>query len=981
MEFPGFGSLVNQKMEFSRNKLNLVLEPNESGKSTIAESIWAVLFDYPPYSKNTAEKMKERDARQPAQGGPFKVAMDISLGARSLKIVRDFGMRSLRVFDRNKGDLDVSADFLSGPTQDDVGFKLTGMNRDLFKSTCFVGQKELDRNSLDEAEGLCSLLQSLADSSGAATTSATAVSVLDTALSHFPYQGIKLRVDKLLQQLEDERDRLQALIENLEAERASVESEFQDLNRVESALNAAEQANMATDYFQLCMDAAETDTRLMKAQERLLRVNDLKTQLAKLAEYRDFPSDRARAVEELWTRRQSRLADHKRTDLELKLKEKQLQARELEIREKWDAVSTATVEDAQNLASLARTLQEIRTELAESKRKRDDEAVRVKECGVELDKLSGVRTALLNLDARDLDNAQAYNAMINAARDQIKECEGTVWRAMQILPEIEEQRKLKAGTWRNNLTLAGAFAAVSGGVVAFLLIAQHQPVHSMIVWPCLVLCLGLCGAAIFCVTQLGQAKAYREKDFLQANEDKQKFGEKGTELHNKVMGLEVKLEDLARKACVSSGAELLKHLQTYGTSSMQLKDLDLLDQVIDSREAHLVKLVAQLEPYFNKCRRKVPEITPDAALKLSEDINQFLEESRTVKTSSGSLDHHQSQLKFLTDELKDIDAHLKEHFSLAKVEHPDDPESGYQEFVRALAGHRQWESVKSELDRMDQDTTTDLPASELPAIIQRLESTRTGLWSRIESLIAENPDIASQSPPMVADGSIGQKAATEGSLSELRKERDQLLVQIRSATKNYDEKYLGTLEDFEEIEREIVRVRSAKTALELARDTFQRLSEETHSNWSGRLNEISREMLQSLNTEFESLNFSPDLRLTARRKGQSEPLQTANINSQTSGGAREQLHWLARMAVARYLAEQTALPIILDEPFAESDDERFLSMMRFLLGTIVGQHQIILFSCHQRRHEWLLDQLNENERLLINQCRLDPLAAMSDAAM
>ena len=182
------------------------------------------------------------------------------------------------------------------------------------------------------------------------------------------------------------------------------------------------------------------------------------------------------------------------------------------------------------------------------------------------------------------------------------------------------------------------------------------------------------------------------------------------------------------------------------------------------------------------------------------------------------------------------------------------------------------------------------------------------------------------------------------------------------------------------LDQAIERVKRAKTALELARDTFQRLSEETHSNWSSRLNEISREMLQSLNTDFESMHFDPDLRLTARRKGQSEALQPANINSQSSGGTREQLHWLARMAVARYLAEQTALPIILDEPFSESDDERFLSMMRFLIDGMVGQHQVILFSCHQRRHQWLLDQLTEQQRSRMKQCRLEPIAVLSDAA-
>ncbi len=53
--------------------------------------------------------------------------------------------------------------------------------------------------------------------------------------------------------------------------------------------------------------------------------------------------------------------------------------------------------------------------------------------------------------------------------------------------------------------------------------------------------------------------------------------------------------------------------------------------------------------------------------------------------------------------------------------------------------------------------------------------------------------------------------------------------------------------------------------------------------------------------------------------------------------------------------------------------------MRFLLATVVGKQQVIIFTCHQSRHRWLAGELEEEERALINQCRLEPLAVLSDA--
>jgi len=121
LELIGFGNLGGRKIEFKPDKLNVVVEPNEFGKSTIADAIWAVLFDFPTHQKKSDERLKEREARKPLAGGTYKACLDVVHKGRPLRLVRDFEERTLRVFDRGEADREVTSEFLSGPNKDEIG--------------------------------------------------------------------------------------------------------------------------------------------------------------------------------------------------------------------------------------------------------------------------------------------------------------------------------------------------------------------------------------------------------------------------------------------------------------------------------------------------------------------------------------------------------------------------------------------------------------------------------------------------------------------------------------------------------------------------------------------------------------------------------------------------------------------------------------------------------------------------------------------
>jgi ABC-type multidrug transport system ATPase subunit len=206
-------------------------------------------------------------------------------------------------------------------------------------------------------------------------------------------------------------------------------------------------------------------------------------------------------------------------------------------------------------------------------------------------------------------------------------------------------------------------------------------------------------------------------------------------------------------------------------------------------------------------------------------------------------------------------------------------------------------------------------------------------------------------------------------LEGLKVEREEALLRIRTLSNTCDEQYLLAMEDLDLTEFKLQGAKRARLALELARDTLKRLSGENYMDWSQHLNGIATEMLTRLGMDYDEVKFDNELKLVARRKSDGDHISAAQIMSQLSTGTKEQLHWLARMVVARYLSRSNSLPIIMDEPFSESDDDRFVKMMRFLTSVIAQEHQVILFSCHQQRHIWLKQQLDELERGKLIFCR------------
>ena len=984
LEFIGYGSLTGQRIEFGKNKLSVVVQPNEYGKSTISEAIWSVIYDYPEWDP-TVSGSRPGVERKPLSGATFKACVDLLLGDRNVRLIRNFSERSLKVLDLKKdlgkAGADITSEFADAIAADEFGLQMTGLTRELFRSTCVISQRQLDRAPFSSDRGLPKMLLNIADSGGIATNVFEAIAILEDTLAALPFKGKTHDAGELLESFVRQREALVESIKRLEGERQNCDRDVEHLSEIEDRLHERAKAIAADEYFQLCLESGDIESRLTRAHERLQRFNELTAQLQALAHYEYFPIDRKKYIEELWMKRIARQSDLQRLETEIKSKNLESQMRDLELRERGDGLADFSVEESQTLSSLARSLHQLTGEIEETRKRRDEESQRVKAIGVNLDSLANLRRSLLSLEPKELDDAHAYHAMIIAARDRTSECERSADKARTILKEINEQRYVVVTTVQKVFWPSLFCALLLLLMLLYYTLIQHMDVREGLVPVILTLYVISCFcsmASLFAGKWINTKYRWNDENSARQEEEQQLAGVQ--ELADKAKGLDGRIAELARKAGLNSAQQLLHNMQEYAVSAAQLKELDLLDHMVQSKESHAEKLRVEIEPYFKKAQRPVKVITAREAYALAEALNKYLADQRRAQSSSELRNHRESEVQFLSDELKDTDRLLSDTFQKCGLKYKD-VEEGFFQFCEAVDNYKRWENLRHEVTRMAEDNS-DLVPSEMPRIIERLEAKRADLWARMRELVSSNPDIANMPPPL-GDSMITsagkEMSDLRSSLDEMKAERDQLIVQIRAAMMNFQDNYLKAIEELEQVEADLAHVERSRTALLLARDNFLRLAEENHSIWADKLTDISREMLKHVGTEYEALEFDADMTITVRRKGQREPLNDWHITRQLSTGTREQLHWLARMAVIRFLSKDMQLPIILDEPFSEFDDERFVKIMRFLINTIARHHQVIIFSCHQHRQEWLMQQLEPAERECVELCKLTPMKADAGA--
>ena len=234
-----------------------------------------------------------------------------------------------------------------------------------------------------------------------------------------------------------------------------------------------------------------------------------------------------------------------------------------------------------------------------------------------------------------------------------------------------------------------------------------------------------------------------------------------------------------------------------------------------------------------------------------------------------------------------------------------------------------------------------LQAELMPAAVARLlqARARAEVVAEIEAL-GGNGSISNTEPFMETPSRERGLAEIDSEIAEAHDVQDRLAQTRAKQGAQYEERARRCNEERADkvVERHVVTraIEQAvrfKRAIDLARGTIEDVAWNTHRRWAEFLNHRVGEILARFGAEIADVRFGDDLDFSLRLPS-GTPTPRGRALFQLSSGVRDQLHLAVRIAVSEFLSPPgVPLPLLLDDCFVTSDDERTRAAMKLLMGT------------------------------------------------
>jgi len=236
------------------------------------------------------------------------------------------------------------------------------------------------------------------------------------------------------------------------------------------------------------------------------------------------------------------------------------------------------------------------------------------------------------------------------------------------------------------------------------------------------------------------------------------------------------------------------------------------------------------------------------------------------------------------------------------------------------------------------------PDVALAEAVEAAVVTVTAAGTTLESARA---DLEAAGGASEAEGSAALRAALERLDGEGAKRRDQL---VRTRTRIQDAAAEGRFETLKERDADLARSEELLARHERSAAAASRLLEVVEDHYQQAQRRFLAPVVQELAPYVRrlrprsSLRLSPDFTVeSVVRDGHKERFD------RLSGGTREQLSVIVRIALARVLARDgLALPLVLDDVMGWTDDGRFDAMAR-ILENAAQDLQVLILTCHPGR--------------------------------
>jgi hypothetical protein len=928
----GFGALRGE-FRFDPDRVTVLVDDNERGKSTLLSALTAALYGLDG-DRRSHRVLTPLERWKPWDEGPYRVELELEADGERYTVTRDFDQGTVAVWS-GRGQ-DVTAEFREGKDEYPVGLKLLGLDAEEFERCAMVRQGDLlevvpaeerDRRS----PSLRAKLEAVADSRVGDTRASEALKVLEGAMRRYNCLELEFTgtVDNAIQRLEAKQHLIEAELQELAhalEQNAGPLDELADIGEAEQAARAG-LAGLDAEW----RGALAADARRQLDEDRAAReeVEKLRLEAGRLSELPDLPADAESqfrdAVARLEEAQRNVIALESRRQGEVSRERTELESERASLKA-FEAGGAAEADRCVTLAS------ELRRSVEEESRLRD-EIFNLRETlateGHDPERLQWLTHRLGRLSESDHQLLRRQSELALAHHTEASELEGQRTASSEALRDIDAQRGRR--TLPGWFLLALGISILVAGIVVVALQGLPWLSNSFFVSGALLL-----GGGVVMV-QVGQRlrAEEREEALVMLAESQRRLNE----LRTQRAETETALETLARERGYRDHVELLREWNEL----MRLREES---SPASQAQGQLVQLetrrLAALEESGQLLGRFGIRTVDPANL---DKVAGLLRQLDTVRQKLTALERNWSWI----DEQKQVDEGAASGFKQRAVRLLEsagldfDPERSWDDHARALSERaeirRRWSTLTHEL----------IPSAERRSLpeAQRAE---------LESQVALGEGAVTEGARRGQRELDGERRRLQERLEDVQRRRSDLRVKVEEVCRRVHAERPEKLAQLERIQRALERARRFQSAVELACRTIKEVAAETHQRWADHLNRRVGELLGAMRTSIDQIRFGDDLDFSVRLTG-GLSLARGKADQQLSAGTRDQLYLAVRLAVSEFLSRgQTTLPILLDDVFVTSDDERTRAGMRLLIEGFAAQHQVILMTCHRRRFEALAEQ-------------------------
>jgi DNA repair exonuclease SbcCD ATPase subunit len=930
-----FGALKGE-FTFDPAKVSVIVDQNERGKSTLLAAVSAALYGLDG-DKRRWPVLTPLDRWRPWTGTNYALELEVESKGERLTIRRDFARGTAEVW--NSRGQEVTTEYREGKDDFPVGKKLLGLDVEEFEKCAFVRQTELDlvvpgEEKARRANTLQARLENAADTRGGDTNANEALQLLEAAVKKYtcPELDFTGMVDTAVQRLEAKRGLLATEVKNLEHELAQISGPLDQLSTIGEEETAARYALAQVSDERKSSLAADLRTRLRDNDKERAALEKLEAEAKSLAGCAHVPDN---AEAEL-SRTVGQLEQAQRNLEALESRQRDEQARErgaLEIDlAKFEAVASSTAADADRLVALAAEMRRVADE--DGRRRAEVSELREQLAGKGIDP-ERLRTLNKRFDGLDDGNLQLLRGQSEVGlvfHTDLGALETDRTEATETVRAIDAQRGgLRVPGWL--LVALGFGAGIAGGALVALGAEQR-------LWAAL-----LSGGSILVfigVILLVAASGLRRRERAEALSKLGESQRRISQLRGRRSVSDVALTELARSLGYRDPIELMRDWNEYSRVNDQ-------SQPVHRAQEQLVTLETARRAVFEESRTMLDRFgggqpEPGQLERVAGDI-------RALARLRERIEGIEKNWAWVGDDKRAASAEVAGHKEKAMrllqsaglIYDPDKPWSAHvRELAERARGRTRLELLRDEL--VPQAQKRVLP-----------EQQRAELQTQLDSFEAETGS-GRTSGGGESRSSIDlerESRRLQGRLDEIQKKRTELKLKVDEVCRRYELEHPEKLQQIDRHEKALVRARRFKKSIEIAGATIKDLALDSHKRWAEFLNQRVAEMLEQVGARVEELRFGEDLDFSVKLWN-GQQFSHGKAVSQLSTGARDQLYLAIRLAISEYLSpKDNPLPLLIDDVFATSDDERARAGMRLLIEHFGQRHQIVVVSCHRVRLEEL----------------------------